>query len=298
MAGYTQATCLSDVMGRIDYISNKKRQECVLEFFNTVDMEFWSLLADENQRRFKENTISHNKENHCIEAREFIISIPQSLIESISAEQICQWFKKEYKVECCCALCYKAKNNNFYACLIYAERTLLKEAKIISEAQIAPRTYYYDKYGKKCKKADAVKTTPKGTVLKPESIQYFSNKITRFKQEKFLNEFSELILQDKFKLERFDITKHFPQRKIGQNNPKEKYIREYNEFVRMINSHFDEHEQEGSDRTVKQIFCEKYNVTQRFGVNRTDEVKQKFEEFQKTLTQPRYKPTRIKNTIQ
>ncbi len=235
MAGYTRAARLSDVMGRIDYISNEERQERILGFYDTTNLNFWYTLAQENQQRFKENTISNNEKNHCIEAREFVIGIPQRLIGIVSAEQICKWFKRKYGVECCCALHYKAKNNNFHAHIIYSERTLFKEPIIFSEAQTAPRTYYYDKFGKKCKKADAVKITPKGTVIKPESVHFFTNKITKFKQKEFLNEFSEFILHEKFQLEKFDNTKQFKHIKIGRSNPYEKEIRAYNETVNQIN---------------------------------------------------------------
>ena len=72
---------LSDVAGRIDYISNPKRQEYLYATYQTegATPEFWKNLAKENQLDFK----ASGSAGKCIEGREFIIALPESLILSI-----------------------------------------------------------------------------------------------------------------------------------------------------------------------------------------------------------------------
>lgn len=70
---------LSDVAGRIDYISNPKRQEHLYATYQTdgVTPEFWKNLARENQLDFKVSGTT----GKCIEGREFIIALPESFVE-------------------------------------------------------------------------------------------------------------------------------------------------------------------------------------------------------------------------
>ena len=76
---------LSDVAGRIDYISNPKRQEYLYETYQTegATPEFWKNLARENQLDFK----ASGSAGKCIEGREFIIALPESFVQ-YRAEEI------------------------------------------------------------------------------------------------------------------------------------------------------------------------------------------------------------------
>ena len=69
---------LSDVAGRIDYISNPKRQEHLYATYQTegATSEFWKNLARENQLDFKASGTA----GKCIEGREFIIALPESFV--------------------------------------------------------------------------------------------------------------------------------------------------------------------------------------------------------------------------
>ena len=70
---------LSDVAGRIDYISNPKRQEYLYATYQTegATPEFWKHLARENQLDFK----ASGSVGKCIEGREFIIALPESFVQ-------------------------------------------------------------------------------------------------------------------------------------------------------------------------------------------------------------------------
>ena len=160
MSGYLSSRKLTNVKGRISYITDKKRQENIVDYYNTTDNEFWRILAKENQERHKEVKAG----GKCCEARELIVGIPRD--SKITAEEMCNDFKQKYKVECACAIHQNNKKGiiNKHCHLIFAEREKLKEP-IITEEKRAMRTYYYDDKGRKCKKDDAVKVVKKGTVL-------------------------------------------------------------------------------------------------------------------------------------
>ena len=71
---FIQMSKLSDVKGRISYISDPRRQEHLYATFSTrEDMTFWNDLAKECQEEFKR----FGTEGKCIEARELIIDLPE-----------------------------------------------------------------------------------------------------------------------------------------------------------------------------------------------------------------------------
>lgn len=277
MAGYCSARKLTNVSGRIDYISNPARQEYIEGYHTTADNEFWKLLADECQRQHtpqahkkvvRVNGIETVKTvmSKCIEAREFIVALPQNT--QITAEQIAKWFKATYGVECAVALHWKESTQNFHAHIIYAERELLPEPQLIEHK----RTYYYDSNGKKCKKAEAVKVVPKGI-----ETRYFTDKRIEFKTTKFAMEFKNTIL-DSVGLERFDKSRHFATKHIGKGNPNAEFIQEYNSLVNDLNSYFDLFEEingleELNGSTPKQVFCERLKCYD------MDEIEQEFAKF-------------------
>ena len=95
---------LSDVAGRIDYISNPKRQEYLYATYQTegVTPEFWKNLARENQLDFK----ASGSAGKCIEGREFIIALPESFVQYRADDVVrlfTETFHKRYDVECSAA---------------------------------------------------------------------------------------------------------------------------------------------------------------------------------------------------
>lgn len=233
MAGYLDSRKLTNVKGRIKYITNKEKQENIVDYFNTADDEFWKMLAKENQERHRQVKAG----GKCCEARELIIGIPQN--STITAEQICNTFKNKYGVECSCAI---HKNNkegiiNKHCHLIFSERIKLHAPEIVEEKRAA-RTYYYDEKGNKCKKAEAVKTVKKGTLLQKGSTRYFSDKNEHFKTQKFIYECKELflknLLQIDWSLRAEKQNKELSEKHIGKNNPKAEYIKQNNKLKSML----------------------------------------------------------------
>lgn len=227
MAGFLSSNKLTNVKGRLKYISDEGRQENIIDYYNSTDDEFWKLLAKENQVRHKEV----NARGKCCEARELIIGLPQEL--DITAKQLCDVFKSKYNVECSCAIHQNNKKGviNKHCHLIFSERKKLAEPKIVEEKR-ASRNYYYDEKGMKCRKDDAVKVVKKGDLIQKGSIRYFSDKDDFFKSQKFVYDCKELFLNNIFRLnwslQSEKANKDFSQKHIGKNNPKEEYIKQNN----------------------------------------------------------------------
>lgn len=290
---YVSNRNLTNVIGRLDYISNEERQENIVEFYNSQDLDFWKNLAKENREQFK--ITSHAKRNRKpVEAREFIVALPQNIDTNGLAKFICDDFYKKYGVYCACSIHKKALRDengniikdengktiyNLHFHLIYAERELLPEPKIV-ETRVTPRTYYYDAQGKKCKKADAVKIVPKGTVLQKGYTRYFDNKKDFFSMP-FVKEYKNHI-ENKLNLPKFDIERHFPTRHIGKNNPKSELFSEYNELISELNDYFDlvEGEYNLGGMTPKQKFCELIGSSKLY-MPQIDEIKGFMDEFMK-----------------
>lgn len=284
---YARVHNITNVGGRKKYVKEKDNREEVVGFYQTASDDFWKMLARENQEQFKRSINSKNKKFKASEAREIVFGLPPYADDDTTARILATKVKLKFGVECIVAIHKKWTRNetgekilNVHAHIIFSERTLLQEPIHVEEKRAA-RNYYYDEKGRQCKKTEAVKVTKKGTITQEAHTRYFSNKMNFFNfktLEPLINDFSK-----QFSMEKFDIEKHFPQRKIGKNNPKEKVLLEYNKLVKEMNLFFDEHASEGSEQPLKKVFCEKFNVTQRFGVNRIEEIRSFFENFKRSL---------------
>ena len=73
---FIQLSKLSNVKGRIDYITNPERQENLYATYETVQRSIWKFLAMENQQDFQKS----GSAGKCIEARELIIALPENFI--------------------------------------------------------------------------------------------------------------------------------------------------------------------------------------------------------------------------
>ena len=118
---FIQMSKLSNVKGRISYITSHARQENLYAIYRTADNAFWSDLAKECQQEFKRS----GADGKCIEARELIIALPeiytayepQQVLEDFTEE-----FRRRYNVECVSALHHNKKKTNYHIHLIFSER--------------------------------------------------------------------------------------------------------------------------------------------------------------------------------
>lgn len=234
---FIQMSKLSNVKGRISYITSHARQENLYAVYRTADNPFWSSLAKECQQEFQRS----GADGKSIEARELIIAMPevytqydpQQVLEDFTEE-----FRRQYKVECVSALHHNKRKTNYHIHLIFSERRLLAEPEI----KIAARSVFYDETGKRVRTKKEITGEDgqirKGcTVIKKGEVyesHLFTTKDTRFKGEPFLREIKEVytelinrhISDPEQHLKVFDKNSvYLPTKKIGKNNPKEDKIK-------------------------------------------------------------------------
>lgn len=249
---FIQMTKLSNVKGRITYISSHAKQENFYAVYETTERKFWRELAKCNQEEFAKS----GTEGKCIEARELIIALPESFTE-YQPDRLLQLFtnhfKQNYGAECIAALHHNKRKTNHHIHLIFAERKLLDEPIV----KIASRNMFYDENEKhvRTKKEilgedgeirEGCRIVKKGEVYEKK---LFTAKDERFKSNSFLDDvkrsYTDLIniyVQDESqKLQVFERgSVYLATKKIGKNNPKAQEIeadnqkrREWNRAVDM-----------------------------------------------------------------
>ena len=234
---FIQMSKLSNVKGRISYISDPKRQEYLYATFSTrEDMTFWNDLAKECQEEFKR----FGTEGKCIEARELIIALPEEYTKfdpNQVLREFTEQFKKRYDVECVSALHHNKTKKNYHIHLIFSERRLLPEP----EVKIATRSVFYDELGKRVRTKKEIPGEDgqirEGCIVIKKGEAYekhlFTAKDEVFKNELFLDEAKQFytalinrhIHDPERRLKVFDPNSvYLPTKKIGKNNPKEAEI--------------------------------------------------------------------------
>ena len=240
---FIQITKLSNVRGRITYISSHAKQEHLYAVYETTDRNYWKELARCSQQEFKKSSV----EGKCIEARELIIALPKSLYEQGMPDMLLKSFtdkfKEKYGVECVAALHHNKRMTNFHIHLIFSERRLLVEPVIKN----ATRNMFYDEHGNHVRTKKEI-LDDEGNIRKRCKIikkgelyekKLFTSKNTRFKQEDFLDEvklfytrmINRLVTDEKDRLTVFDRNgPYFATKKIGKNNPKAEQIEQDNKL--------------------------------------------------------------------
>ena len=240
---FIQMTKLSNVRGRITYISSHAKQEHLYAVYETTERSYWTELARCSQQEFKKSGV----EGNCIEARELIIALPESLYEQGMPDMLLKSFtdkfKEKYGVECVAAFHHNKRMTNFHIHLIFSERQLLAEPVI----KIATRNMFYDEHGNHVRTKKEIldeagnirkrcKVIGKGEVYEKK---LFTSKNTRFKQEDFLDEvklfytrmIKHWVTDEKDRLTVFDRNgPYLATKKIGRNNPKAEQIEQDNKL--------------------------------------------------------------------
>ena len=248
---FIQMSKLTNLKGRINYISSHARQENLYAVYETTDRIFWTELAKCNQEEFMRS----GTEGKCIEARELIIALPESFVDYEPDKLLklfTEHFKQNYDVECISALHHNKRKTNYHIHLIFSERKLLDEPV----EKIATRNMFYDETGKhvrtKKETLDEAGQLRSGWKIIPRGEVYerniFTIKDSRFKSDCFLDEvkwsYTDLIniyvRDDKEKLKVFDKNGvYLPMKKVGKNNPKAEQIEADNRVRTMWNQTVD-----------------------------------------------------------
>ena len=238
---FIEMTKLSNVKGRIYYISSDKKQENLYAVYNTADNDFWSELARCNRMEFKKNGTT----GKCIEARELVIALPESFID-YDKERLLKFFvdrfKEQYGTECVAALHHNKRKTNLHIHLIFSERKLLDEPI----EKTATRNMFYDETGRHVRTKKEIfdengNVRKKCRIIKKGEVYertVFDRKDTKFKQQGFLDEVKAymtrsinlLVANPEERLKVFDKdSAYLPMKKIGKNNPLAEEIKRDNE---------------------------------------------------------------------
>lgn len=162
---YARATALPDVCGRIDYISNPKRQEHLLAFCDStadlIDGQFWHVLARESRQAYemygqKSRQVKDpktgemvEKELRCCQGREIQIALSNSLLDRMDPHEVAQILVDEFQeklgLHVAAAIHLNKKENNLHAHVILPERQLLEEPVI----KTAERNLFFDADGRR-----------------------------------------------------------------------------------------------------------------------------------------------------
>ncbi len=201
---------LPDVRGRITYISSHAKQENLYAVYETADRRYWTELAKCNQQEF----LKSGTEGKCIEAREFIIALPESFPNLYEPDKLLQLFtdsfKEKYGMECVSALHHNKRKTNYHIHLIFSERELLPEPI----EKTAARNMFYDEQGRHVR-------------TKKEMQENFVDEVKHF----YTDLINLLVKDDKEKIHVFDSGGlYFATKKIGKNNPKAEQIKTDNEM--------------------------------------------------------------------
>jgi len=249
---FVQMSKITNVAGRVDYISNPKRQEHLYATYSTVEPVFWKYLADQNQLDFTQS----GTKGKCIEARELIIALPKSFTAydpQLLLQAFTESFRNEYGVQCTAALHHNKAMTNYHIHLIFSERKALEKR----ETKTATRNMFYDENGKHVRTRKEIldsagnvrpgcRIIAKGS---PYESNYFAAKESKFKQREFVAEVKKsyaeliniLIKDETQKLTVFDPSgPYLPTEKIGKNNPKAEEMRSDNEARQEWNRTVDE----------------------------------------------------------
>ena len=250
---FIRMTKLTDVRGRVDYISNPKRQEHLYATYSTVKPEFWQYLSEQAQHDFWK---SNQKTGKCIEGRELIIALPESLREKnpeLLLQLFTETFRQKYGVQCTAALHHNKVMTNYHIHLVFADRETLEK----TEVKRAARNMFYDETGRHVRTKKEIlnadgnvrpgcRILTKGEIY---DIKWFSGRKDVFKNRSFLDDvkvmYTDLINQvvdrEEDKLQIFDASgPYLATKKIGKNNPRENEIRSDNQLRQEWNQMVDQ----------------------------------------------------------
>lgn len=247
---YVKATALSNANGRIDYITNEKRQEHLVAFYHsTDDATYWTDLSAHCQEQSK-----HSKSKKACEGREFIGKLDNQYAELYKenprdlAKRISHELKKLTGTENVVALHWNKSKTNLHYHAIVSEN---KEINEVSYGAELKRNTYYDQAGKRSTKAKC--TDENGELLRGckfykkgeriETVKRFGSK-ENIRDHELLNTIKERLATmhnqdlstDEFKVFKDDGV-HLKQQHVGKDNSKpiQSEIKQKNQIIKEWN---------------------------------------------------------------
>lgn len=250
MKTFVRMTKLHNLKGRVDYITDEKRQENLISIINQ-DTDFTELIKFE-----KANSRSKN------EGRELIVALPNEWLNLEKSElnkRVNDIVKATIgdKFDYVAAIHLNKKKSNLHTHIIFSERE-----KQVESFEVYKKDVYLDKNGNLAKKKeDRFELIAKKGDYKLDkngnkiaSKVTFSNKDIKFKDYNFLND-CKLKVENYYKSYDISIEKNaIPEKHVGKGtNEYTERVNKENEYVREINNILDR------DKELKQIVAEKWS---------------------------------------
>lgn len=269
---FARQTALSDVNGRLDYISNPLRQEHQLATYDNaadlLDGQYWKILAKECQAAFKQSGVKTRmvkdmsgdlieQDLQCVEGRELFFLLGNELLERMTPDEILKTavdaVSEKTGRPAAGALQFNDDRTSLHVHVIFAERELLDDPVV----KVAERNLFYDADGKRrYKKAEILdeegQLLPGCRIIKKGEIyesRCFGSVDPKFSRKGWLKEVkTDCVLKLRNGALKGDVeiteydpsTGMLPQQYIGkalyEKNPqKAKRITQYNAMVRKYN---------------------------------------------------------------
>ena len=269
---FARQTALSDVNGRLDYISNPMRQEHQLAVYDgaagLLDGQFWQILAKESQAAFKQSGVKTRmvktksgelieQDLQCVEGRELFFLLGNELLERLTPDEILKTavdaVSEKVGRPAAGALQFNDDRTSLHVHVIFPERELLKDPVV----KVAERNLFFDADGKRrYKKAEILdeegQLLPGCQIIKKGEIyetRCFGSVDPKFSRKGWLKEVKTdcvLKLRNGALKGNVEITEYdpstgmLPQQYIGkalyEKNPEQaKEVARYNAMVRKFN---------------------------------------------------------------
>lgn len=161
---FARQTALSDVNGRLDYISNPLRQEHQLATYDNaadlLDGQYWQILAKECQAAFKQSGVKTRMVKdksgdlieqtlQCVEGRELFFLLGNELLEKMTPDEILKTAVEAVSEKtgrpAAGALQFNDDRSSLHVHVIFAERELLEDPVV----KVAERNLFFDADGKR-----------------------------------------------------------------------------------------------------------------------------------------------------
>lgn len=201
---FARTNVLPDVCGRVNYISNPKRQENLLAFYDATEAllggKFWEILAAESRQSFE---LYGRNGSSCREGREVVALLSNSLLERMTPEEIAQIiaaaFQKNLGLDTAVGIHFNKEDRSLHAHIVLPERQLLKEPVI----KIAERNLFFDAEGKRHYKKSEIldddgELLPGCSIVKKGEIyeqRYFSDVDLSVRKKEWLDRVKKEVLR-------------------------------------------------------------------------------------------------------
>jgi hypothetical protein len=196
-----KTTPLTDVVGRVDYISSPDRQEhLVYADKNCADTEFWKQLSEHCQA----TALGREKVR---EGREFILPLPNWMYKEMYPDDVAERFQQiidaKTGTKSAVAIHWNRKGNSYHMHIVCSENEELPEPEPVKVREPLKRDTYFNAAGKRspkkeCVDAETKQLLPGCSVIRkgqtqPDQLEVrrFSNKNRKISSREFLNELKQ-----------------------------------------------------------------------------------------------------------